>query len=68
MLDRNSPYPVYGTVACEIIAREILDGIEIVKIDTAKHWGIEATTGETIFEVFAGQILGFEVPVVDKIE
>lgn len=57
-LDENSTYPRPGSIACEIMEQyPVSGGSEILIIDTSKPWGIETTTGETIFEVDAAQVL-----------
>jgi len=55
MLDRNSSYPMDGYVLCEIVEGQPLSGRELVKVTTPL--GIESTTGETIFEIFADQLI-----------
>ena len=59
-LDKNSNYPVYGTISCEIVERKYEDEREIVKVNTNSPWGIESLTGETIFEVTVNQIIEFK--------
>lgn len=58
-LDRDSRYPVDGTIACEIIERKIVDAGEIVQISTEFPWYIESTNGEFNFEVLPEQITEF---------
>ncbi len=54
-----SSYPRPGIVDCEVIARQAgSGGQDVVVIDTARPWGIEATTGETRFEVRSDQLTG----------
>ena len=60
MLDRDSNYPQYGSVACEIIEKRSENGRNIVKVDTERPWGAESTTGETVFEVLEDQIVEIE--------
>src|SRR5437762_2599635 len=58
-LDAASGYPRPGVIACEVIARR--DGEDeqtLVTVDTVRPWGIEATTGQTRFEVRADQLEG----------
>jgi len=59
-LDRNSNYPIDGSIACQIIEREIIEGREIVRIDSKLPWHIESVNGETVFEVLAEQITEFQ--------
>ena len=56
-LDAASSYPQPGVVACEIV-REWTDGRGRRRsiISTERPWGVEATSGETQFEVFSDQI------------
>jgi hypothetical protein len=56
-LDAASSFPQPGVVACEIF-REWTDecGRRRCIISTERPWGIEATSGETQFEVFVDQI------------
>lgn len=58
-LDRDSQYPVDGTIPCEIIERKSVDGREIVKISTEFPNYVESTNEEFIFEVLAEQITEF---------
>lgn len=46
-VDAASNYPRPGFIGCEVLSRR--DGL--VVITTATPWGVEATTGETRFEV-----------------
>lgn len=57
-LDAESTYPCAGAVTCQVLARHIdAAGREIVTIDMNDPWpGVEATSGETRFEVFAEQL------------
>lgn len=56
-LDEASSYPQLGVVACEIV-REWTDELGHGRciISTERPWGVEATSGETQFEVFRSQI------------
>lgn len=56
-LDEASSYPQLGVVACEIV-REWTDELGHGRciISTERPWGVEATSGETQFEVFSNQI------------
>jgi hypothetical protein len=54
LLDANSAYPRATSIACEVIERSrTSDGRDVVHIDTARPWSIEATGGETQFWVSA---------------
>jgi hypothetical protein len=56
-IDAHSNYPQPGVIACEVIARRCQsDGREIVRINTEIPWSVEATTGETCFEVYVEQL------------
>lgn len=57
-LDENSSYPQPGSLACEIL-REWTDdhGRQRCIISTDRPWGVEATGGETQFEVFRDQLV-----------
>lgn len=57
-LDAGSPYPREGVIACEVIERRLdAGGREVAIIDTERPWGIEATSGQTRFEVRPEQIV-----------
>lgn len=57
-LDAQSPYPLPGAVACEVVARwEDDDGRQLVRIDTVRPFGIESTEGITEFVVAADQVV-----------
>ena len=56
-LDATSDYPRPGVIACEVVAGE---GSAIIQIDTARPWGVAATTGETRFEVRPAQLEWFD--------
>lgn len=54
LLDEHSTYPRATSIACEVVHRSrASDGCEVVRIDTARPWGIEATDGQTVFDVSA---------------
>ena len=56
-LDDRSAYPLPGSIACQVIARENdTQGREILTIDTEEPWHVEDTSGETRFIVFAHQL------------
>ena len=60
-LDSRSQYSQPGVIACEIVERRRdADGREVITIDTAKPWYVEATTGEVRFDVLADQLTEFE--------
>src|SRR4051794_4144908 len=50
-LDAKSSYPQPGIIACEVVETRQDDGREIVTINTERPWSVEATSGETRFEV-----------------
>ena len=61
ILNADSNYPLPGVIACEITKSwQGADGREIVSIDTASPWGVEAVTGETDFDVLREQIIEFQ--------
>jgi uncharacterized protein len=64
-LNARSEYPRQGHIAGSLIERRIdATGREILVIDTSRPWGIEATSGETHFEVCPEQVVGIEAPGV----
>jgi len=57
LLAEDSLYPRAGVLGCTILARRTVpDGRELVTVDSQQPWGIEASTGESRFEVEAGRI------------
>jgi hypothetical protein len=61
ILNADSNYPQPGVIACEITKSwQGADGREIVSIDTASPWAVEAVTGETDFDVLREQIIEFQ--------
>jgi hypothetical protein len=61
ILNANSNYPQPGVIACEITKRwQGADGREIISIDTAIPWAVEAITGETVFDVLREQLIEFQ--------
>src|SRR5215510_3744239 len=61
ILNADSNYPQPGVIACEITKSwQGADGREIVFIDTASPWAVEAVTGETDFDVLREQIIEFQ--------
>lgn len=56
-LDSHSSYPYGGLIACKVISRRTDDGgRSIVLVNTGEPCYVEATTGETRFEVFSEQL------------
>jgi hypothetical protein len=55
----SSRYPQPGVIACQVIERRQDDGREVVVIDTELPWHVEATTGDTRFEVRPEQLVEF---------
>src|SRR5579859_5662505 len=50
-------YPKPGSVGCEVSARwRDSDGRELIRISTARPWGIESTEGVSEFVVLAEQL------------
>jgi hypothetical protein len=61
ILNADSNYPQPGVIACEITKSwQGAYGREIVSIDTASPWAVEAVTGETDFDVLREQIIEFQ--------
>lgn len=57
-LDAHSSYPQPGVIACQVIERrKVPDGHEVVTVDTEEPWHVEATSGETRFDVLADQLV-----------
>jgi hypothetical protein len=54
-LDATSTYPRPGVIGCEVVQSS-----EVVVIETVSPWGVEATTGETRFEVRLEQVVEFD--------
>lgn len=60
-LGAESTYPQPGVIACRVVDKRMgADELEVVIIDTSEPWGVEATTGETRFEVRPEQLEEFE--------
>ena len=56
-LSAKSHYPQPGLIDCTLVEiRHDEQGREIITIDTAQPWAVEATTGETQFEVLREQL------------
>lgn len=60
-LHARSCYPRPGIIACEMVERRWEQGREVVTIDTNLPWHVEATTGETRFDVRPEQLVEFEL-------
>ena len=61
ILTADSNYPQPGVIASEITKSwQGADGREIVSMDTASPWAVEAVTGETDFDVLREQIIEFQ--------
>ncbi len=59
-LDARSAYPCRGMIACQLVERRHWAERETVVVDTELPWGIEATTGETRFEIRPDQLIEFD--------
>lgn len=59
-LNASSTYPQPGIIACEVIERRQDGGREVVIVNTNLPWSIEATTGETRFEIGTEQLIEFD--------
>lgn len=55
-LDGSSAYPLPGLIGCEVIERKLIDGVEIVTINSAMPWSIESVDGEEVFCVRSDQL------------
>jgi hypothetical protein len=59
-LDRESPYPQSGVIACTIIdRRRDDDGRKIVTVDTEEPWGVASVTDKHQFDVLSEQVIEF---------
>jgi len=57
VLDAESIYPQPGTVGCEIVARyKGANGVELLRISTAKPWCITSTEELSEFVVLPSQV------------
>ena len=61
-LGPDSNYPQTCEIAGRLVATRLEDGRTIHTVDTVKPWGIEATTGETCFEVLEEQLAARAAP------
>jgi hypothetical protein len=53
----TSRYPVDGVIACEIEATWIdEEGRSLSRVNTERPWGVESTSGQTVFIVLSSQI------------
>jgi hypothetical protein len=59
-LTAASKYPQPGIIDCQVVGRRQADRREVVAIDTERPWHVEATTGETRFEVCPEQVVEFD--------
>jgi hypothetical protein len=56
-LDAASVYPMAGGISCEVVASwKDVQGRELVRVTTARPWGIESTDGLVEFVVLAAQL------------
>ena len=57
-LDEQGPFPLAGIILCEVVRRWSDDrGRDIVTVDVdIEHSRLEAETGETTFDVLAGEV------------
>lgn len=56
-LDANSIYPQPGIIACEVIEQNSAGGVDIVKINCERPWGMESVEGNVLFTVLPHQLL-----------
>jgi hypothetical protein len=54
----RSPFPLVGRVACEVEseARDA-ENRKLLRVNTSRPYSIESTSGDTVFELAAEQIL-----------
>jgi hypothetical protein len=61
-LDERSKYPRPGSIRCTIVRRwRDHRGREIITVSTQAPDGVEATSGETSFDVLPSQLVDFSV-------
>jgi hypothetical protein len=63
-VDATSSYPRPGIIACEIVSRRVVNGKEIVTVDTTRPWHIESTDGETRFDIHPSQLGESDEPFI----
>ncbi len=57
-IDATSEYPRSGVIGCKIIKHwNDANERQIATVDTVLPWGIEATTGESRFDVLPSQLI-----------
>jgi hypothetical protein len=57
-LTGRSTYPQPGEIRCQVVSRSVdPSGRTVVRIDTGTPDGVESTDGNTIFDVFAEQVI-----------
>jgi hypothetical protein len=56
-LNAKSKYPCQGSLACEILGEEKLNGEKTFLVNTQKPLGLESTTGTYIFHVKEAQLI-----------
>ncbi len=60
-LDAQTNYPQPGVIACEVVGRRLDEtGREIVTVDTARPWAVEAVDGAVKFEVLPASLVEWE--------
>jgi hypothetical protein len=56
-IDADSIYPLPGHASCEVLERwRDVRGCELVRVSTARPWGIESTEGLSEFVVLSTQL------------
>lgn len=60
-LRADTMYPCPGRIACHVIERRVdASDKPVLVVDTARPWGIEATSGETRFDVRPDQVVSIK--------
>lgn len=56
-ISASSAFPLFGTVACEVILERTDEtGRVLLQVDTTRPHGIESVSGQTRFELLAQQV------------
>jgi len=56
-LDERTAYPRPGVIACEVLERLVSpNGDVLVRISTRRPWGVEASGGQSTFDVTTEQL------------
>ena len=60
-LDEHSTYPRTGVIECDVVSKRFSHAKEVVLIDTSSPVYVEATNGQTQFEVEPKQLIEFQI-------